>query len=98
MAATNPSIKQEEPVNPVNSEIENKLQATSTHVEKGESGSESEPTKKNDAAPEQHMTTTIWLACIALGLSYSTAFQQNACTTAIVKHIDTELGLLLCRT
>jgi hypothetical protein len=38
------------------------------------------------------MTKAIWLACIALCLSYTTAFQQNACTAAIVKHIDAELG------
>ena len=76
--------------------MENKLQPTSTQVEKGESGSESEPVR-NNAAPEQHMTPAIWLACISLCLSYTTAFQQNACTAAIVKHIDAELGLSLYR-
>jgi hypothetical protein len=38
------------------------------------------------------MNKTKWLACIALGFSYTTAFQQNSCTAAIVKHIDAELG------
>ena len=38
------------------------------------------------------MTRAVWLACIALCLSYTTAFQQNSCTSAIVKHIDAELG------
>ncbi|KAF2664163.1 MFS general substrate transporter [Microthyrium microscopicum] len=33
-----------------------------------------------------------WLAIIALCLSYTTTVQQNACTAAIVKHIDAELG------
>lgn len=42
--------------------------------------------------PETRMTRVKWLACIALSLSYTTAFQQNACTAAIVKHIDAELG------
>jgi hypothetical protein len=45
-------------------------------------------------ASQQTMTKAVWLACIALGLSYTTSFQQNACTAAIVKHIDTELGTL----
>jgi hypothetical protein len=44
------------------------------------------------ATTEPTMNRTKWLACIALGLSYTTAFQQNACTAAIVKHIDAELG------
>ena len=45
-----------------------------------------------DAHAEIRMTKAKWLACIALSLSYTTAFQQNACTAAIVKHIDAELG------
>jgi hypothetical protein len=47
-----------------------------------------------EAGPQgsSHMTKAKWLACIALGFSYTTAFQQNACTAAIVKHIDSELG------
>jgi hypothetical protein len=44
------------------------------------------------ARPQKTMTKAIWLACIALCLSYTTAFQQNSCTAAIVKHIDAELG------
>jgi hypothetical protein len=46
------------------------------------------------ARPQKTMTKAIWLACIALCLSYTTAFQQNSCTAAIVKHIDAELGML----
>lgn len=38
------------------------------------------------------MTRAKWLACAALALSYSTSFQQNACTATIVKHIDAALG------
>jgi hypothetical protein len=34
-----------------------------------------------------------WLACVALCLSYTTAYQQNACTSAILKHIDEKLGI-----
>ncbi|TLD18252.1 Neutral ceramidase B [Venturia nashicola] len=41
---------------------------------------------------ESSMNRTKWLACIALGLSYSTALQQHACTATIVKHIDAALG------
>ncbi|KAK2794657.1 hypothetical protein FQN51_000755 [Onygenales sp. PD_10] len=44
------------------------------------------------AQPETRMTKAKWLAAIALCISYTTAFQQNACTAAIVKHIDVELG------
>jgi hypothetical protein len=39
------------------------------------------------------MTKAKWLACVALCLCFTTAFQQNACTSAIVKHIDAELGI-----
>jgi hypothetical protein len=46
----------------------------------------------NEHAPQHTMTKAVWLACIALGFAYTTSFQQNACTSAIVKHIDTELG------
>lgn len=38
------------------------------------------------------MTKAKWLACIALGLGYTTTFQQLACTGTIVRHIDLELG------
>jgi hypothetical protein len=46
----------------------------------------------NITRPQKTMTRAVWLACIALCLSYTTAFQQNSCTAAIVKHIDAELG------
>jgi len=45
-----------------------------------------------DVHKELRMTRAKWLACAALCISYTTAFQQNACTAAIVKHIDAELG------
>ena len=44
--------------------------------------------------PAEHhsvMNLQIWLACIALGLSYTTAIQQHSCTASIVKHIDIAL-------
>lgn len=44
--------------------------------------------------PEAAMTSTMWLACIALCVCYTTAFQQHMCTSSIVKHIDAALGLL----
>ena len=40
----------------------------------------------------ERMTTKTWLAIFALGLTYMTAFQQGACTAAIVKSIDIALG------
>lgn len=40
------------------------------------------------------MNRAKWLACIAMCLSYTTAYQQNACTAAIVNHINAELGEL----
>lgn len=46
-------------------------------------------------AKEKTMTKAIWLACFGLCLAYTTSFQQNACTSAIVKHIDAELGNLV---
>lgn len=49
-------------------------------------GSDSE-----EEAPEK-MTRAKWLACIALGLGYTTAFQQLACTGTILRPIDQELG------
>jgi hypothetical protein len=56
--------------------------------------SSSTSSNNNDVAVKQQvMTKAVWLACIGLGLAYTTAFQQNACTTAIVKHIDDELGI-----
>jgi nicotinamide riboside transporter PnuC len=38
------------------------------------------------------MSKTKWLACIALCICYTTAFQQHMCTSSIVKHIDAALG------
>ena len=45
-----------------------------------------------EAPARQRMTTQTWLAIFALGLSYMTAFQQGACSAAIVKSIDIALG------
>jgi hypothetical protein len=39
------------------------------------------------------MSKTKWLACIALCVCYTTAFQQHMCTSSIVKHIDAALGM-----
>jgi hypothetical protein len=61
---------------------------TTTQVERASSSS-----TNNVGERQQTMTKAVWLACIGLGLAYTTAFQQNACTTAIVKHIDDELGM-----
>jgi hypothetical protein len=44
---------------------------------------------------EPRMTKAKWLACIALGISYTTAFQQGATLGAIVKSIDEALGKFL---
>jgi len=41
---------------------------------------------------EPTMNKAKWLACIALCLAYTTAYQQNACTSAILKQIDEKLG------
>ena len=41
------------------------------------------------------MTLAKWLACIALGTCFTTAYQQNLTTSAIVKHIDNALGMML---
>jgi hypothetical protein len=45
---------------------------------------------------QQNSGTTMnkakWLACLALCLAYTTAVQQNACTSAILKQIDEKLG------
>ena len=40
----------------------------------------------------ERMTVKTWMAVFALGLTYMTAFQQGACTAAIVKSIDIALG------
>jgi hypothetical protein len=50
-----------------------------------------------DGAPvpkqETSMNKAKWLACVALCLAYTTAYQQNSCTSAILKHIDEKLGM-----
>jgi hypothetical protein len=46
-----------------------------------------------DAEPEStRMSKATWLAAIALGMSLTTAIQQQASTASIVKHIDAALG------
>jgi hypothetical protein len=62
---------------------------TTAQVERASSDS----SNNTPAGKQPTMTKAIWLACIGLGLAYTTAFQQNACTSAIVKHIDDELGI-----
>jgi hypothetical protein len=42
---------------------------------------------------EQRMTKAKWLAILALGLGYTTSFQQGACLGSIVKSIDSALGM-----
>ncbi|KIW02082.1 uncharacterized protein PV09_06575 [Verruconis gallopava] len=56
------------------------------HVNSNDASSDEAPAVKHK------ITTTQWLAIIALALSYMTAFQQGACTAAIVKSIDEALG------
>ena len=56
--------------------------------------SDSDHEEKQAPPVETRMTKAKWLACIALCISYSTAFQQNAVTAAIAKHIDDELGIV----
>lgn len=41
---------------------------------------------------QERMTVKTWLAVGTLALTYMTAFQQGACTAAIVKSIDIALG------
>jgi hypothetical protein len=63
---------------------------------------ETPPSEEADAAPveddeeyiEPRMTKAKWLACIALGISYTTAFQQGATVGAIIKSIDEALGTM----
>jgi hypothetical protein len=50
-----------------------------------DSSSEEEPI-------QERMTVKTWLAVGTLALTYMTAFQQGACTAAIVKSIDIALG------
>jgi len=46
----------------------------------------------SDTQGESRMTRAKWLACIALGFGYTTAFQQHACTATIMRHINIALG------
>jgi hypothetical protein len=47
----------------------------------------------NDSVPESaRMSKATWLAAVALGMSLTTAIQQQASTASIVKHIDAALG------
>ncbi|GAB7358595.1 hypothetical protein MBLNU230_g2655t1 [Neophaeotheca triangularis] len=48
--------------------------------------------KESTLVDDGSMNKTKWLACVALCLSYTTAYQQNACTAAIVNHINAEIG------
>jgi hypothetical protein len=85
MATSNATVRKvEDPV----LDMDEKLGPSVTHIEK-DTGSSSD----NSDPPAPTMNKAIWLACISLGFSYTTAVQQMACTSAIVKHIDTELGL-----
>lgn len=60
--------------------------------EKTMSPSETELSVSSDGPGEARMTKAKWLACIALGLGYTTAFQQHACTATIMRHINKEIG------
>lgn len=61
------------------------------------------PSNKQDSVSTQdyltrmetrgRMTKAKWLACVGLCLAYTTSYQQNACTAAIVKSIDEKLGM-----
>jgi len=72
------------------------------HPEKNEKEVTVVPAPSNDASDTlstssaesgpTRMTRAKWLACIALGLGYTTTFQQLACTGSIIRHIDAELG------
>lgn len=80
-------------------EMDEKHQPTVTEVDRAyDSGDNDKADGNSDGAVQsQGMNKAKWLACVALGLAFTTSYQQNACTSAIVKHIDTELGLVLFR-
>jgi hypothetical protein len=59
--------------------------------------SESVDETPEETSETRTMNLTVWLACIALGLSYTTAIQQQASTASIVKHIDIALGAYIDR-
>jgi len=63
-----------------------------TNLDEKTSSHDNEVASSQEDEPEAHMTKAKWLACFALGLSYTTAFQQGACLGAIVKSIDEALG------
>lgn len=66
-----------------------------THAGSGNSaiGLHSETASEEDfGRVDSRMSFAKWMACIALGLSYTTAIQQHSCTATIVKHIDIALG------
>lgn len=56
-------------------------------VETVTTSEEDQHVESGNLVEDGSMTKTKWLACIALCLSYTTAYQQNACTAAIVNHI-----------
>lgn len=39
------------------------------------------------------MNKAKWLACVGLCLAMTTSYQQQSCTSSIVKHIDEKLGM-----
>jgi hypothetical protein len=69
-------------------ELEDSREKTKAVQTDGSSDSNSAPLERTETS----MNKAKWLACIALCLAYTTAYQQNACTAAILKHIDEELG------
>jgi sulfur relay (sulfurtransferase) DsrC/TusE family protein len=52
--------------------------------------------EKDEVMPkgEEGMTRAKWLALIALGIRYTTTFQQGTCIRAIIKSIDEALGMI----
>jgi hypothetical protein len=77
-----------------NNEEESPSRSDTAKIESGgEINGRSDETISNDQGDgEARMTKAKWLACFALALSYTTAFQQGACLSAIVKSIDEALG------
>jgi hypothetical protein len=63
------------------------------HDDKDSMGDIDDTTPNNQGDGETRMTKAKWLACLALGLSYTSAVQQGACLGAIVKSIDEALGM-----
>ena len=76
--------------------LENMEKKDATHMEMVSSKTSDEGLSGGSITEEStEMTRAKWLALIALGLSYTTAFQQGACIGAIVKSIDEALGKLI---